>query len=141
MLGKPADTVVLKFNGVPLEACLAEIASALPEAGECRLEIGEALARLIESGKQVLLVQNDVALASGTCETVVTAYPGDRLLGFAAALRAGDFDRLIGEQILGHDGTPSVGVATPMVAESGVASAMSGSARAADLQKLKRGVR
>jgi hypothetical protein len=97
--------VTFSLDTAPLQAALDEFQLLLGQAGDRGLEFGYALAGRVQSGQQLVALQKDFGAAAGAAETVIAAYPSDGFLRLLAALRAGNFDALIVEQIFGHDGS------------------------------------
>jgi hypothetical protein len=99
----PIFRLTIRMDAGPLDSALVELSALTKAAGQVAHEFRDAFVRLVESGKQLFTLQNDLDAAPGTHVTVIRANPSDGFLRLLAAARAGNFDALIVEQIFGHD--------------------------------------
>lgn len=96
------------LNAAPMMAAVEEL-SLLAERSE---KVRDALVGLIEAGKQLITLENDLGTAPVAGVTIIRANPSDCLGRFLTAARAGDFNAVVVENVLSHNPV-SVGCLDP----------------------------
>lgn len=103
-------------ENAPINAALAEfklLAPSIPDGA------AQVLLGLFDCPEKLIRLHSDSRTTPGANEILVVAEPSETFLRLLAAARAGNVDRALAVELVGHENSsPSVGVTAPMVTES-----------------------